>query len=354
MTEFSEFMFKDLEKNALITLHNQQNPTRRSPCGHHTIMMESLQRNTEVPELKVLHVKQEMPEKMKPLLEPVSIKQELFQVDLMSIKEELPELKLARESCERVSCVPIKEEMLEPIHVHRVFPDFGLFSAADSDDTQVNFKDETGGNSGMVSYSVQCGFSQELAHWGQTSSQPHTLMAQCYESRSGKESSRMGSFSAQHFTIHAECFTPRVNFPRFQHLEADHKPYRCSVCGKTFRRTDHLKRHQSMHLGEKPFQCTRCHKRFSLRRSLETHQRQCTGELTCRCPVCGDVFQSFSNLHRHQLIHNGEKSYRCGRCGQQYKHSDYFKRYQRMLSEDQPYYCLECEEALSRSPSTTL
>lgn len=56
------------------------------------------------------------------------------------------------------------------------------------------------------------------------------------------------------------------------------KPFLCSTCGKSFRRSEHLRRHiRSVHSLERPFSCTLCDKKFSrsdnLSQHLKTHKR---------------------------------------------------------------------------------
>ncbi|XP_064155869.1 zinc finger protein 28-like [Anguilla rostrata] len=266
-------------------------------------------------------------------LEPVAIKQELLQTEVFSIKEEVPELEeAAPEGCPEVSCVHIKEEVLdmEPAYIHRVFPDAELFCMTDCGRAVVDGQGAEGeGDPVTEAFCV-----------------PHSFFLSDRLSPAQRGGCPHSRGTPQHFTIRADGFTPRMNFPCPRDLDPDHKPYLCVACGKAFRRLDHLRRHQSMHSGEKPFRCSSCDKRFSLRRSQEAHQRHCRGLRGCSCPICGDVFQSFSNLQQHQRIHDGEKSYECSRCGQNDKQSSYYRQHQRVHCDDQPYLCSLCEKQM--------
>lgn len=52
------------------------------------------------------------------------------------------------------------------------------------------------------------------------------------------------------------------------------KTFMCPVCGRRFRRQEHLKRHtRSIHTDQKPFKCQECSKTFSRSDNLTQHQR---------------------------------------------------------------------------------
>lgn len=49
----------------------------------------------------------------------------------------------------------------------------------------------------------------------------------------------------------------------------------CSVCNKTFSRSDHLKRHQLRHSGLNPYCCVFCRQPFTRSDLLKSHYRDC-------------------------------------------------------------------------------
>jgi len=52
------------------------------------------------------------------------------------------------------------------------------------------------------------------------------------------------------------------------------KTFVCDICGRRFRRQEHLKRHyRSLHTQEKPFECSECGKKFSRSDNLAQHAR---------------------------------------------------------------------------------
>nr|XP_032810426.1 zinc finger protein 837-like isoform X2 [Petromyzon marinus] len=81
------------------------------------------------------------------------------------------------------------------------------------------------------------------------------------------------------------------------------RPYRCHVCGLTFKRLAHVQRHQHTHTGEKPHRCAACGRAFALFSTLKLHRRTHTGERPYRCDVCGQTFSHHYSFKRHQRTH---------------------------------------------------
>jgi len=63
------------------------------------------------------------------------------------------------------------------------------------------------------------------------------------------------------------------------------KKYDCTICGKKFRRSEHLKRHnRSLHSEDKPYECFGCGKHFSRGDNMRQHARIHEKEKWAKCP----------------------------------------------------------------------
>ncbi|MCJ8748289.1 hypothetical protein PDJAM_G00163020 [Pangasius djambal] len=126
-----------------------------------------------------------------------------------------------------------------------------------------------------------------------------------------------------------KSFTLEFNLLKHQKLHAGEKPFHCSHCGKTFTQLFNLTSHQRTHTGEKPFLCSQCGKRFSQASKLKTHLRIHTGEKPYVCLTCGKSFSDSSTLNKHQRTHTGEKPYQCVMCGKSFGQSAHLMKHYR-------------------------
>merc|ERR1719334_1874858 len=80
-------------------------------------------------------------------------------------------------------------------------------------------------------------------------------------------------------------------------------------CGRTFDRTNLLKRHLKLHSGEARFVCDVCKKSFESGSKLEDHYRRHTGERPFQCHVCGNKFRYKGDRTKHlKNLHGIHKS----------------------------------------------
>ncbi|KAF9409647.1 hypothetical protein HW555_011044, partial [Spodoptera exigua] len=108
-----------------------------------------------------------------------------------------------------------------------------------------------------------------------------------------------------------------------RHWERDRRPYRCSLCEKTFRDPYQILKHGKTHNYEegassepvnKRFLCDQCPEAFVHMRhinSLRRHLRSHTGERNFLCNVCGKALSSRDHLKFHIRIHTGYKPNVC-------------------------------------------
>ncbi|XP_017487619.1 PREDICTED: oocyte zinc finger protein XlCOF8.4-like [Rhagoletis zephyria] len=68
---------------------------------------------------------------------------------------------------------------------------------------------------------------------------------------------------------------PEIGKESLEETHDPHRPWRCKLCTKSFKRQDDLNRHLRTHTGEKPFACVACERRFMrsdhLKKHLKTH-----------------------------------------------------------------------------------
>uniref|UniRef100_A0A8C6D741 Zinc finger protein 397 n=1 Tax=Moschus moschiferus TaxID=68415 RepID=A0A8C6D741_MOSMO len=140
-----------------------------------------------------------------------------------------------------------------------------------------------------------------------------------------------------------------TNSVTYQKVPTEERPYRCDICGHSFKQHSSLTQHQRIHTGEKPYKCNQCGKAFSLRSYLIIHQRIHSGEKAYECSECGKAFNQSSALIRHRKIHTGEKACKCDECGKAFSQSSYLIIHQRIHTGEKPYECHECGKTFSQS-----
>ncbi|XP_071439822.1 zinc finger protein 84-like [Hetaerina americana] len=77
----------------------------------------------------------------------------------------------------------------------------------------------------------------------------------------------------------------------------------CTICEKTFLRTDQLKKHLMVHGGIKPHACTICSRRFTEKGNLSKHMKTHAYEKPYPCSFCEKAYTQKKNLERHILSH---------------------------------------------------
>ena len=106
------------------------------------------------------------------------------------------------------------------------------------------------------------------------------------------------------------------------HKKAMHsmvKDFACSVCHKTFNRSDQLKIHyKRMHEKSKSFSCEKCPKAFASESLLKTHLKRTHSEDKINCEICLKTFKIRNELIQH-VRHVHEALFECKPCSTFYK-----------------------------------
>jgi len=77
-------------------------------------------------------------------------------------------------------------------------------------------------------------------------------------------------------------------------------------CGKVYKKTSHLRAHLRWHIGDQPYLCSwpGCSRKFTRSDELHRHFRIHTGERRHRCEHCGKSFSRSDHLKKHSLSHH--------------------------------------------------
>jgi len=77
-------------------------------------------------------------------------------------------------------------------------------------------------------------------------------------------------------------------------------------CGKVYKKTSHLRAHLRWHIGDQPYLCSwpGCSRKFTRSDELHRHFRIHTGERKHRCDQCGKSFSRSDHLKKHTLSHH--------------------------------------------------
>ena len=96
--------------------------------------------------------------------------------------------------------------------------------------------------------------------------------------------------------------------------------FRCSICGKTLKTKETLKRHSITHSSDRPFLCPDCPSRFKTKfylsgHILSVHQDQ----RPFSCPHCPAEFKTKSHLSVHVRKHSSDRPFPCPICPSRFK-----------------------------------
>ncbi|XP_031569200.1 uncharacterized protein LOC116303748 isoform X2 [Actinia tenebrosa] len=122
------------------------------------------------------------------------------------------------------------------------------------------------------------------------------------------------------------------------------KPYKCTVCSKSFSRASLLKQHSVIHQGNKrfKFECETCQKMFRTRSHLRDHVRIHTGERPFKCHICSRAFKQSSDLKKHINLHTGANQFKCEDCNMEFRRADALRKHKLSHQAEGTFSCDYC------------
>lgn len=129
-----------------------------------------------------------------------------------------------------------------------------------------------------------------------------------------------------------------------QHITKNHSQplmhLQCDICNKVMATAIGFKLHlYKAHNRQKPYQCNYCPKTFFKQEHLNCHEENFHGNLPCS--VCGKIFSLKSSLMRHEKCHTATSVY-CEICGKRFLNADRLRGHQISHTDIKPHICTYC------------
>ncbi|XP_047519430.1 zinc finger protein 239-like isoform X1 [Pieris napi] len=156
-----------------------------------------------------------------------------------------------------------------------------------------------------------------------------------------------------------------------RHWKRDRRPYRCTLCEKSFQGHQQILKHGLIHKPEfenpnqqpskpiKRFVCDLCPEGFVYMRCLlahrnSTHPEASSRELALRCALCSRSFTHLNSLRRHLRSHSGDRNYLCNVCGKSLTSREHLKFHIRIHTGYKPNVCKTCGKGFVKKCNLTL
>lgn len=120
--------------------------------------------------------------------------------------------------------------------------------------------------------------------------------------------------------------------------------FSCAICNKMFTTKWNLKQHKWIHASgtTKPFRCSMCPKSFVRENDFVSHQNAHRAIKPYTCDHCGSQFGNKYNWLRHTKEHEKAKGFKCDECGKEFHRSYYLTEHKRSHTGERPFECVIC------------
>ncbi|VTZ67691.1 C2H2 zinc finger protein Zfp, putative [Plasmodium chabaudi chabaudi] len=126
-------------------------------------------------------------------------------------------------------------------------------------------------------------------------------------------------------------------------VHTDSRPYKCELCLKTYKRSDHLKKHILTHEDNKvktKYKCAICQVEFDTPKELKEHKIR---HYQCPYANCSYHYSTISNMKYHLNKHKCNLYYSCPVCNEQFYIYKEFIQHKRSCFKKK-YVCLQCNK----------
>ncbi|KEG01479.1 zinc finger transcription factor, putative [Plasmodium vinckei vinckei] len=126
-------------------------------------------------------------------------------------------------------------------------------------------------------------------------------------------------------------------------VHTDSRPYKCELCLKTYKRSDHLKKHILTHEDNKvktKYKCAICQDEFDTPKELKEHKIR---HYQCPYANCSYHYSTISNMKYHLNKHKCNLYYSCPVCDEKFYIYKEFIQHKRSCFKKK-YVCLQCNK----------